>query len=580
MVHVLNDIRILVQQALVQALGPAYGTIDPVVRFAADARFGDVQINCAMQLAKTLGKAPRELAEQIVKALPENSILVKTEIAGPGFINFTLADSYIGACISKLLDDKRCGIPFTQNRDVIAIDYSAPNVAKEMHIGHLRSTIIGDALVRILEFLGHTVLKRNHLGDWGTQFGMLIENLVDKAWDIAGDHHISDLNASYQEAKQRFDTDTAFAERARKRVVLLQSGDETTLALWRALIEESKLHFAEIYRMLDVTLEESDYYPESFYNNMLPGIVQELLEKGIAVMSNGAVCVFIDEITGKNKEPVPLIVQKSDGGFGYDTTDLAAIRHRLIDLKATRLLYVVGAPQAQHFAMIFAAARKAGWLQDPVSAEHVSFGSILGENGKPFKTRSGESVKLYDVLTEAINRAYTIVHEKAKDIPIEEQKAIAQAIGIGAVKYADLSNDRAKDYVFNWDRMLSFDGNTAPYLQNAYVRIKSIFRKAGLDEATLVPSLDAFAVLEERQLGLELLKLGDYLSQVERSLEPHRLCGYLYNLASLFHAFYEKCPILTAAQNDKMRRLALAKGTAQVLELCMGLLGIKVIERM
>ncbi len=580
MVQVLNDIRMLAQQALIHAFGQEYSSIDPVVRFAADSRFGDVQINCAMQLAKTLGKAPREIAEQITKALPENSIIQKTEIAGPGFINITLADSYVGTCIAELLGDARCGIPLSQNRDTIAIDYSAPNVAKEMHIGHLRSTIIGDALVRILEFLGHTVLKRNHLGDWGTQFGMLIENLVDKAWDLAGDHHISDLNALYQEAKQRFDTDPAFAERARKRVVLLQSGDETTLALWRALIEESKLHFAEIYRMLDVKLEESDYYPESFYNDMLPGIVRELLDKGIAVMSNGAVCVFIDEITGKNKEPVPLIVQKSDGGFGYDTTDLAAIRHRIIDLKATRLLYVVGAPQAQHFAMIFAAARKAGWLQDPVSAEHVSFGSILGEDGKPFKTRSGESVKLYDVLTEAINRAYAIVHEKAKDIPIDEQKKIAEAIGIGAVKYADLSNDRVKDYVFNWDRMLSFDGNTAPYLQNAYVRIKSIFRKAGIEESGITAIIDTFAVSEERQLALELLKAGDYLQQVERSLEPHRLCGYLYNLAALFHGFYEKCPILTAATDDKTRRLVLAKGTAQVLELCMGLLGIHVIDRM
>ncbi|HQK34553.1 MAG TPA: arginine--tRNA ligase [Spirochaetia bacterium] len=580
MVQVLNDIRMLVQQALIEVCGPEYSSFDPVVRFAADSRFGDVQINCAMQLAKTFGKAPREIAEKIAQALPQNSIIVKTEIAGPGFINITLADAYIGTCISAMLNDSRCGIPESQKHDIIAIDYSAPNVAKEMHIGHLRSTIIGDALVRILEFLGHTVLKRNHLGDWGTQFGMLIENLVDTSWDLASDHQISDLNALYQEAKQRFDTDPAFAERARKRVVLLQSGDETTLKLWRALIEESKRHFAEIYHMLDVTLEESDYYPESFYNDMLPGIVQELLGKGIAVMSNGAVCVFIDEITGKNKEPVPLIVQKSDGGFGYDTTDLAAIRHRILDLHASRLLYVVGAPQAQHFAMIFAAAKKAGWLQEPVRAEHVAFGSILGEDGKPFKTRSGESVKLYDVLTEAINRAFAIVHEKAKDIPLDEQKKIAQAIGIGAVKYADLSNDRVKDYVFNWDRMLSFDGNTAPYLQNAYVRIKSIFRKAGLDESTFTALVDTFAVPEERQLALELLKAGDYLHQVERSLEPHRLCGYLYNLASLFHAFYEKCPVLTAAPHDKQRRLALAKGTAQVLELCMGLLGIHVIDRM
>ena len=580
MVHVLNDIRLLVQQALIQAFGPEYATIDPVVRFAADTRFGDVQINCAMQLAKTLGKAPRVIAEQITKAIPDNSIIFKTEIAGPGFINITLANSYIGTCITELLGDTRCGIPMSQNRDIIVIDYSAPNVAKEMHIGHLRSTIIGDALVRILEFLGHTVLKRNHLGDWGTQFGMLIETLVDKNWNPAGDHHISDLNTLYQEAKQRFDTDAAFAERARKRVVLLQSGDETTLALWRALIEESKRHFAEIYRMLDVKLEESDYYPESFYNDMLPGIVQELLDKRIAVVSEGAVCVFIEEVTGKHKEPVPLIVQKSDGGYGYDTTDLAAIRHRIIDLKATRLLYVVGAPQAQHFAMIFAAARKAGWLRDPIRAEHVAFGSILGEDGKPFRTRSGESVKLYDVLTEAINRAYAIVHEKAPALSEEDQNAIARAIGIGAVKYADLSNDRVKDYVFNWDRMLSFDGNTAPYLQNAYVRIKSIFRKAGLDEAEFTGVIDTFVVSEERQLALELLKAGDYMNQVERSLEPHRLCGYIYTLAGLFHSFYEKCPVLSADKLDKTRRLTLAKATSRVLALCMDLLGITVVDRM
>lgn len=578
--HILAEVGSLVQRAIAEALGQKFACIDPVVRFSGEPKFGDVQANFAMQLAKKVGKVPRDIAVAVSNALPHNTIIETIEVAGPGFINIKLTDSYIGKAITALQGDTRCGIPQSEPRDIVAIDYSAPNVAKEMHIGHLRSTIIGDALARILEFLGHTVLKRNHLGDWGTQFGMLIEHLIDTHWNLEGDHSIGDLNVLYQEAKRRFDTDAEFAERARKRVVHLQSGDPATVAFWKALIEESKRHFERIYTMLGITLEEKDYYGESFYNDMLPGIVQELLDKGIAVVSNGAVCVFVEEVSGKNSEPVPLIVQKSDGGFGYDTTDLAAIRHRIIDCNATRLLYVVGAPQAQHFAMIFAAARKASWLKDPVRAEHVAFGSVLGEDGKPFKTRSGETVKLYDVLTEAVNRAYAIVREKSSTLSEDEQRTIAQAVGISAVKYADLCNDRIKDYVFNWERMLSFDGNTAPYLQNAYVRIRSIFRKAGLDVAEFQTSVINFALPEERTLALELLKVSDYIAQVERSLEPHRLCSYLYNLASIFHGFYEKCSILAAAEEDKMRRLALAKVTAQVLELCMNLLGIAIIERM
>jgi arginyl-tRNA synthetase len=527
-----------------------------------------------------MGKPPRVLAEAVVKALPANSSIASCEVAGPGFINIKLADSYVAERVSALLGDERCGIPPETSVDTIAIDYSAPNVAKEMHIGHLRSTIIGDALARVLAFQGHTILRRNHLGDWGTQFGMLIENLLDSNWNPEADHAIGDLNVMYQEAKRRFDADEVFAERARKRVVLLQGGDAETVKLWKALIEESKLHFAEIYRMLGIGLAEEDYYGESFYNDMLPPVAEELVAKGIAVNSNGALCVFTDEITGRNNDPVPLIVRKSDGGYGYDATDLAAIRHRIVDCGATRLIYVVGSPQSQHFAMIFAAAKKVGWLKEPVRAEHVSFGNILGADGKPFKTRSGESVKLLDVLTEAVERALALVREKSAHIPETEQRAIAEAVGIGAVKYADLSNDRIKDYVFAWDRMLSFDGNTAPYLQNAYVRIKSIFRKAEEQGLDTKGSLADFSQPEERLLALELLKAPDYVQQVARSLEPHRLCGYLYGLASLFHSFYEKCPVLGAAEVDRNRRFLLARCTADMIKLCASLLGIAVIERM
>ncbi|WP_437904852.1 arginine--tRNA ligase [Sorangium sp. So ce327] len=565
------------QAAITAAFGAEHAAVDPSLRRSTHA---DYQANAAMALGKRLGKPPREVAAAIVAALQLDGICRKVEIAGPGFVNLTLEDAYLTRELAETAGGGRLGIAPAAEPETVIVDYSGPNAAKEMHVGHLRSTIIGDALARVLEALGNRVIRQNHLGDWGTPFGMLIEHMLDLGEAAASQElSVGDLDAFYRQARAKFDGDAAFAERSRRRVVRLQGGDEQTLALWRQLVRESTRYFESVYRRLGVTLTDADFAGESFYNPMLPDVIEELGRKGLARESEGALCVFPAGFTGKGGEPLPLIVRKQDGGYGYATTDLAAIRHRLTTVGARRIVYVVGAPQSQHFAMVFATAREAGWLAPPARAEHVAFGSVLGADKKMFKTRSGDTVKLSDLLDEATERASKVVREKNPELDAEAADAVARAVGVGAVKYADLSSDRIKDYVFDWDRMLAFEGNTAPYLMYAHARIRSIFRKAGVEsprEAGIVLSEPA-----ERALALELLRFGAVLEDVAATLEPHRLCGYLFELAGSFTSFYERCPVLRAESDDVRRsRLALCDLTAEVLAKGLGLLGIEAPERM
>ncbi|XXX75394.1 arginine--tRNA ligase [Sorangium sp. So ce134] len=565
------------QEAITAAFGAEHAGTDPSLRRSSHA---DYQANAAMALGKRLGRPPREVAAAIVGALQLGGICRKVEIAGPGFVNLTLEDAYLTGELADTASGGRLGIAPAAEPETVIVDYSGPNAAKEMHVGHLRSTIIGDALARVLEALGHRVIRQNHLGDWGTPFGMLIEHMLDLGEAAASQElSVGDLDAFYRQARAKFDGDPAFAERSRRRVVRLQGGDEQTLGLWRQLVRESTRYFESVYRRLGVTLTEADFAGESFYNPMLPDVLAELGQKGLARESEGALCVFPAGFTGKGGEPLPLIVRKQDGGYGYATTDLAAIRHRLTTVGARRLIYVVGAPQSQHFAMVFATAREAGWLKPPARAEHVAFGSVLGADKKMFKTRSGDTVKLSDLLDEAVERATKVVREKNPELDAEASAAVARAVGVGAVKYADLSSDRIKDYVFDWDRMLAFEGNTAPYLMYAHARIRSIFRKAGVESQRGVGI--ALGEPAERALALELLRFGAVLEDVAATLEPHRLCGYLFELAGSFTTFYERCPVLRA-EGDEVRRsrLALCDLTAEVLAKGLGLLGIEAPERM
>jgi arginyl-tRNA synthetase len=569
----------LLRDAAAAAFGDQFADADPILRQATSPKFGDFQANLAMGLTKRLGRNPREIAEAIKDHLPIGDQLTKVEVAGPGFINLTLNPALLADQLAEVFASDTLGVtgsanPALRGRETVVIDYASPNLAKEMHIGHLRSTIIGDAIARVLEFQGQNVIRQNHLGDWGTQFGMLLEHLIDTGWDQSADHHIGDLNALYREAKKRDDDDKDFAERARKRVVALQGGDEQSLSLWRMLIGESSRHMNDIFTRLGVGLTDADLKGESFYNDRLAPIAEALEASGVAVQSEGALCIFDDE------DDTPLIVRKSDGGFGYAATDLAALRHRKEDLGGDRLIYVVDSRQRSHFQKFFAAAQKAGWVGD-AKLEYVAFGTIMGKDNKPFKTRSGETVRLVDVLDEAVQRAGKAIEAKASDLTKDERDAIAQVVGIGAVKYFDLSNDRIKDYVFDWDRMLALEGNTSPYLQNAYVRIRSIFRKGEVDPSALSGATIRLEHEAERALALHILKLPRVVESVADSLEPHRLCTHLYELASSFHKFYEKCPVLTAddpARRDS--RLALCDLVARTLKLGLGLLGIETVERM
>jgi len=486
--------------------------------------------------------------------------------------------------LAETAGDGRLGVTPAAAPETVVVDYSSPNVAKEMHVGHLRSTILGDALGRVLTALGHRVIRQNHVGDWGTPFGMLIEHLLDQ--DAAGAEGLSasDLNAFYKAARVKFDAEPAFAERARARVVLLQGGDEATLLHWRRLVAASTRYFGSIYGRLGVALTDADLAGESLYNPMLDAVASDLEALGLARISEGALCVFPPGFTGREGEPLPLIVRKQDGGYGYAATDLAAIRHRTGKLGATRLVYVVGSPQAQHLGMVYAVARLAGWLAPPARAEHVGFGSILGPDKKMFRTRGGDTVRLSDLLDEADERAAQVIAEKNPELDPEARAKVAHAVGVGAVKYADLSNDRIKDYVFDWDRMLAFEGNTAPYLMYAHARIRSIFRKSeGKPEAEAPGGAGAIVVAApaERALALELLRFGAVVREVGETLHPHKLCAYLFELATAFTAFYEACPVLRAATDDERRsRLAMCDLVARVLAAGLGLLGIEAPDRM
>ena len=565
-----------------EALGAAHTDADPQVR-PADAQFGDYQSNLALGLAKQLRQKPRDLAQAIADRLTAEGWFQRVEIAGPGFINLTLSDAAVLEAAAHMCDGARLGVTAPERPERVVVDYGSPNLAKEMHIGHLRSSIIGDAIARVLRFAGHEVILQNHIGDWGTPFGMLLEQLIDRGWDQAGDHSLADLNRLYEEARARFDSEPAFAERCRQRVVKLQGGDEESLAFWRRLIDESCAHMNHVFELLGVLLRDGDLRGESFYNPRLAGVVEDLRSGGLLVESDGAQVVFCEGFTSKTGAPLPLIVRKSDGGYGYAATDLAAARFRVQDLGATRVVYVVDARQSDHFAMVFWTLRKAGWVAPEVALEHVAFGTILGPDKKPFKTRSGGTVKLAEVLQEAVTRARAALEAKDRGLDAAELERIARAVGVGAVKYADLSSDRIKDYVFDYDRMLALEGNTAPYLQYAYVRVQSILRRASEESPGLQHAGSALLVSDpiERQLMLLLLRLPRVVDQVVRSLEPHRLCGYLYELASLVHQFHERCPVLKAPdQQLRNSRLALSDVAGRSLRLGLELLGVSVVDRM
>ncbi|EPK6627496.1 arginine--tRNA ligase [Citrobacter freundii] len=567
-----------VSQAMIAAGAPA--DCEPQVRQSAKVQFGDYQANGMMAVAKKLGMAPRQLAEQVLTHLDLNGIASKVEIAGPGFINIFLDPAFLAQHVQQALASDRLGV--TQpTKQTVVVDYSAPNVAKEMHVGHLRSTIIGDAAVRTLEFLGHKVIRANHVGDWGTQFGMLIAWLEKQQQENAGEMALADLEGFYRDAKKHYDEDEAFAERARSYVVKLQGGDEYFREMWRKLVDITMSQNQLTYDRLNVTLTRDDVMGESLYNPMLPGIVADLKAKGLAVESEGATVVFLDEYKNKEGEPMGVIIQKKDGGYLYTTTDIACAKYRYETLHADRVLYYIDSRQHQHLMQAWTIVRKAGYVPDSVPLEHHMFGMMLGKDGKPFKTRAGGTVKLADLLDEALERARRLVAEKNPDMPADELEKLANAVGIGAVKYADLSKNRTTDYIFDWDNMLAFEGNTAPYMQYAYTRVLSVFRKADIDESALANAQVIINEDREAQLAARLLQFEETLTVVAREGTPHVMCAYLYDVAGLFSGFYEHCPILSA-ENEEIRksRLKLAQLTAKTLKLGLDTLGIETVERM
>jgi arginyl-tRNA synthetase len=566
-----------VSQAMVAAGAPA--DCEPQVRQSAKVQFGDYQANGIMAMAKKLGQAPRQLAEQVIQHLDLNGIASKVEIAGPGFINIFLEREWLAAQTAQALQLPRLGVSTVAPQNIV-VDYSAPNVAKQMHVGHVRSTIIGDAAVRTLEFLGHNVIRANHVGDWGTQFGMLIAYLEKQQNDDHEAIALADLEAFYREAKVTYDADEAFAERARSYVVKLQGGDEYCRSMWKKLVDITMSQNQLVYDRLNVTLTRKDVMGESLYNDMLPGIVADLREKGLAVTSEGATVVFLDEFKNKEGEPMGVIVQKKDGGYLYTTTDIACAKYRFETLHADRVLYYIDSRQHQHLQQAWTIVRKAGYVPESVPLEHHAFGMMLGKDGRPFKTRSGGTIRLADLLDEAVERAHTLVSEKNPEMSAQELKDLSEVVGIGAVKYADLSKSRTTDYIFDWDNMLAFEGNTAPYMQYAYTRVLSVFRKAGIDAASLSGDI---VLTEEReaQLATRLLQFEEVITQVARDGTPHVMCAYLYELAGQFSGFYEHCPILSA-EDEKVRlsRLQLAALTAKTLKQGLDTLGIKTVERM
>ncbi|WP_217500525.1 arginine--tRNA ligase [Arthrobacter sp. C9C5] len=576
-----------VQAAIAHAFGEEYRQTDPVIR---PSQFADIQINAAMALAKKVGLPPRDAAARIVEALDLDGVCSLVEISGPGFINLT----FDGTWIEELLNTPAPADSRPEPLHRVVVDYSSPNVAKEMHVGHLRTTVVGDSIVRVLEALGHTVIRQNHIGDWGTPFGMLIEHWLEVGEDSPeAALLVDDPSAFYQAARAKFDASATdpdgFATRARLRVVALQGGDPETFAVWQRLVAQSKRYFNAIYAMLGISLTDDHIAGESSYDAHLAQLCQELEERGIARISEGALCTFPAGFTGRDGDPLPLIIRKSDGGYGYGTTDLATIRYRVRELEADRVLYVVGAPQNVHLRMVMATARDAGWLPDTVEATHVQIGNVLGEDGKILKSRAGNPVKLMALLQEAVDRARAVIDASRPELSDAERAVTARQVGIGAVKYADLSTGHDTEYVFDFDRMLALTGNTGPYVQYAAARIRSILRKAGaLDQhldgaaASSAPPAATIAVVDpaERALALHLLEYDATLQKVGELLEPHRLCAYLFELAQLFTSFYDQCPVLKADETVRESRLALCGLVLRRLSSGLELLGIETPENM
>lgn len=574
------NIRAQLDQEITRALAAAGAPDAPaIVKIAQKPEFGHYQANGVMAAAKALGMNPRELAEKVVQNLSSEAA-EKIEVAGPGFINIHLSPAFLANEIMKARESNRLGVE-TQAAETVVVDYSSPNLAKEMHIGHLRSTTIGDATVRILEFLGHNVIRANHVGDWGAQFGSLLA-YMDQLREQGQNElksELRDLEVFYRSASELFKTDEDFARKAREYVVRLQSGDEKCLTLWAQFIEESIRHSQAVYERLNITLSRDDLAPESSYNESLPHIIDELEEKGLLVESEGAKCVFIDEFKGKDGKPLPAIIRKSDGGYPYIATDLAAVRYRSLELGAKRALYFIGAEQQLHLRQLFAVAKAAGYITDDQEYRHLAFGNILKQDGKRFKTRDGADVKLADVLEEAVHRAHDLVVDKNAELSDEERRNVSEVVGIGAVKYAELSKNRLTDYIFDWDTMLSFDGNTAPYLQYAYTRVQSIFRRAGIETSQIEGEL-ILSEPAEVQLAVRLLQLTEVLESVLEDYQPNLLCNYLFDVAGLFMTFYEACPVLKTDEATRASRLILCEATARTLKLGLDLLGIKTVDRM
>ncbi|HHF6634167.1 TPA: arginine--tRNA ligase [Haemophilus influenzae] len=567
-----------IKQAMI--LAGADQSCDALIRQSGKPQFGDYQANGIMAAAKKLGLNPREFAQKVLDNAQLSDIAEKLEIAGPGFINIFLNPTWLTTEISAALSHKNLGIQAT-NKQTVVIDYSSPNVAKEMHVGHLRSTIIGDAVARTLEFLGHNVIRANHVGDWGTQFGMLIAYLEKMQHEHASEMELQDLEAFYREAKKHYDEDEIFAEKARNYVVKLQSGDEYCRTMWKRLVDITMQQNQHNYNRLNVTLTEKDVMGESLYNPMLPSIVEDLKKQGLAVENDGALVVYLDEFKNKDGDPMGVIVQKKDGGFLYTTTDIAAAKYRYETLKANHALVFSDTRQSQHMQQAWLITRKAGYVPDSFSLEHKNFGMMLGKDGKPFKTRTGGTVKLADLLDEAIERATVLINEKNTNLSNDEKEAVIEAVGIGAVKYADLSKNRTTDYVFDWDNMLSFEGNTAPYMQYAYTRIRSIFNKTDINSTALLAAPLTIKDDKERTLVIKLLQFEEAVQTVGKEGTPHVLCAYLYELAGIFSSFYEHCPILNAEDESiKLSRLKLALLTEKTLKQGLTLLGIKTVEKM
>ena len=575
----------LLEDRVVKALIAAGAPEDTpaMVRPGARANFGDYQCNAVMAAAKKMGMNPRELAQSVIDQLDLEGIASKLEVAGPGFINIYLDNQWLARNLGEAVNDPRAGVSELADRQTIVVDYSAPNVAKEMHVGHLRSTIIGDATARTLEFLGHKIIRQNHLGDWGTQFGMLIAHLeeLEKENQETMGMELSDLGKFYREAKKHFDNDEAFAAHARNYVVRLQAGDEYCLKLWKRLVDVTLAHNQETYDRLNVSLTPADVMGESAYNDSLPVIIRLLTEKELLSEDQGARVVFLDEFKNKDGDPMGVIVEKSGGGFLYSTTDLAAVRHRCHTLNADRIIYSVDARQGQHFDQIFTIARKAGFVNEGTQLEHHAFGMMLGKDGKPFKSRSGDTIKLADLLDEAEERAAALIASKDTDLSEEQKVNVIKAVAIGSVKYADLSKNRTSDYVFDWDNMLAFEGNTAPYLLYAYTRIRSIFRKAGVAAENISGDI-RIENGAERDLTLKLGRFSETIESAAREGMPHMLCAYLYEISGAFMKFYEACPVNKEGVSEELRnsRLQICAQTARTLKLGLGLLGIDTVEQM